>query len=42
MKFARKFISSFKFSTAKDTCLKDIHVKNKGKIVSFAGKKFSI
>jgi hypothetical protein len=39
MKFAQRIFSSYKFSTAKDTCLKDVHVQNKGKIVSFAGKK---
>jgi len=36
----RKIISAF--STAKDTCLKQLHIDNKGKIVDFAGKNFCI
>ena len=31
-----------RFSTAKDTCLKNLHIANQGKIVDFAGTAFSI
>jgi len=34
----RKIVSVF--STAKDTCLKQLHIDNKGKIVDFAGNSF--
>jgi len=37
MKFAQRFITTYRFSAIKDTCLKDMHVQNNGKIVSFAG-----
>ena len=30
------------FSTAKDTCLKQLHVDKKGKLVDFAGKDHGI
>jgi hypothetical protein len=38
MKFLQRILPKYQFSTAKDTCLKEVHVQNKGKIVSFAGK----
>ena len=31
-----------RFSAAKDTCLKSLHLANQGKIVEFAGRSLSM